>query len=79
MEIGSPGIQIHPVKRICDDHRPMVFRKNVLAFLFLQFHAEIRVSFHGSIHGMAKDIRINQVPHANPDPDFIRAFLTGHI
>ena len=41
------------MERICNHHRPMVFRKNVLTVSFLQFHTEIRVSFHGDVHGMA--------------------------
>jgi hypothetical protein len=57
----------------------MIFRKNVLTVFFLQFHAEIRVSFHGGIHGMAKNVRGDQIPHTNPDSDIIGAFFGCHI
>lgn len=79
MVIGIRRIQRHAMQRRRDHHGPMVFRKDVLAVLFPQFHAEIRVSFHGGIHRAAKDSRVDQIPHADPDPDLVGAFLAGHI
>ena len=77
--MGVLRIQRHAMKRMSYHNRPMVFCEYVPLLLLLQFDAEIGVSLHGGIHSTTKNVRIDQVTHADPDPDLIRAFLSGHI
>ena len=63
------------MERVYDYDWTMVLDKIELTVPSLQFNAEIGVPFHGRVDGVAQNLRIDQVAHANADPDRVGMLL----
>ena len=72
--VGFFRIKFHAMQGIGDHYWAGIIDEDKLPILLLKLNTEVWIPLHGGIYSMTQYIRVDQIPHPYPDPNFVGVF-----